>query len=63
MELEEATPGRTVTKRRTSRGELYRLIREARRNERPQLALEEIAAERGYKPGWVAHVMRAYGIQ
>ena len=63
IELEEATPARTAPKARTSRRELYRLIGEARRDPRPQLALEEIATERGYKPGWVSHVMRAYGIK
>ena len=60
MALERARA--TKRKPRSSRSETWHLVQDVKKRPDPQLALEKIAAERGYKPGWVNHVMRVYRI-
>lgn len=62
VELVEATPEQFAgRKRRGRRSDLQRKVAATRHSPNERAELEAIAAERGYHPGWVGHILRARG--
>ena len=68
MELPEVTSVRSElveAKRgapKVRRDALMGMLAKARRSDDPLVALRDIAAENGYKPGWVHHIARVWGL-
>jgi len=64
LRKEERVELQEVTRRepKMRRGELMRLLQAARRADNPRAALSEIAFQNGYKPGWVHHILKSWGI-
>ena len=59
-ELEEAAS--TPPKRKGNRrADLWRDVAIAKRTADPRRAMLAVAAQRGYKPGWANHILRAWG--
>ncbi len=64
LRVEERVELQEVTKRepKIRRNELMRMLRAARQSEDPPAALKEIAFQHDYKPGWVHHILKAWGM-
>ena len=48
---------------KATRREIGRLVAQAKRSQDPIGALEQIAADLGYKPGWVGHIAMVHGLE
>ena len=48
---------------KSTRRDIGRLVAGAKRSQDPIAALEQIAADMGYKPGWVGHIATAHGLR
>ena len=62
VDLVEATGRPRAGKVKGRRSDLWRDVHMAFGSPDPRLALEQIAQRRGYKPGWVNHILRAKGL-
>ena len=58
----EPSPRTSKTPKATRR-DLGRAVGEAKRAADPVKALQDLAAELGYKPGWVGHMARIHGLE
>ena len=59
-ELEEATSA-PPKRKGNRRADLWRDVAIAKKAADPRRAMLDVAARRGYKPGWANHILRAWG--
>ena len=60
-ELEEATAG-PPKRKGNRRNDLWRDVAIAKKAPDPRRALLAVAEQRGYKPAWANHILRAWGM-
>ena len=60
---EPKAPPKPKAAPKATRAELSKLIRDAKRERDPVAALERIATDLGYKPGWVGHMAGIHGLK
>ena len=62
VELEVARAPDKPLKQGNRRSDLWREVGQAKRSANPERALLALAERKGYKPGWAAHILRAWRI-